>query len=200
MKFPDFIPPASPQRQTRPCQTRGQAQVFTAASPGTIPGMPGQHGPGSGTCAPCALARLLGRRGLPASGSIGPEDIPRSFRQPGIWNCRRSLLSCLPRHDPYAVRRRRPRLRRTMALPVKVSRGPRLPVVRQACPFVGGMRGVSPEMDEAMPKKQSTAGKKARAAAREGKVHYRPPQAVAARHRPRRGAVRVRDGLASDVP
>jgi hypothetical protein len=33
-------------------------------------------------------------------------------------------LSCLQRHDPYAVRRRRPRLRRTMASPVKVSRGP----------------------------------------------------------------------------
>ena len=59
----------------------------------------------------------------------------------------------------WSVRRRRPRLRRTMASPVKVSRGPRLPVVRQACPFVGGMRGVPPEMDAAMPKKQTTAGK-----------------------------------------
>src|SRR6266581_9366611 len=55
--------------------------------------------------------------------------------------------------------------------PVKVSRGPRLPAVRQACPFVGGMRGVSPEMDAAMPKKQTTAGKKARAAAREGEKY-----------------------------
>src|SRR6266702_8244054 len=58
-----------------------------------------------------------------------------------------------------------------MASPVKVSRGPRLPAVRQACPFVGGMRGVSPEMDAAMPKKQTTAGKKARAAAREGEKY-----------------------------
>ena len=55
-----------------------------------------------------------------------------------------------------------------MASPVKVSRGPRLPAVWQACPFVGGRRGVSPEMDVAMPKKQTTAGKKARAAARAG--------------------------------
>jgi hemoglobin len=35
-------------------------------------------------------------------------------------------------------------------------------------PLVGGMRGVSPEMDAAMPKKQTTAAKKARAAARAG--------------------------------
>src|SRR3984893_4274595 len=55
-----------------------------------------------------------------------------------------------------------------MASPVKVSRGPRFPAVRQACPFVGGMRGISPETDAAMPKKQTTAGKKARAAARQG--------------------------------
>jgi truncated hemoglobin YjbI/ankyrin repeat protein len=33
------------------------------------------------------------------------------------------------------------------------------------------MRGVSPEMDDAMPKKQTTAGKKARAAAREGEKY-----------------------------
>jgi truncated hemoglobin YjbI/ankyrin repeat protein len=58
-----------------------------------------------------------------------------------------------------------------MASPVKVSRGPRLPAVRQACPFVGGMRGVSPETDAAMPKKQTTAGKKARAAARDGEKY-----------------------------
>jgi hemoglobin len=38
-------------------------------------------------------------------------------------------------------------------------------------PFVGGMRGVSPEMDAAMPKKQTTAGKKARAAARAGEKY-----------------------------
>jgi hemoglobin len=38
-------------------------------------------------------------------------------------------------------------------------------------PFVGGMRGVSPEMDAAMPKKQTTAGRKARAAAREGEKY-----------------------------
>jgi truncated hemoglobin YjbI/ankyrin repeat protein len=38
-------------------------------------------------------------------------------------------------------------------------------------PFVGGMRGVSPEMDAAMPKKQTTAGKKARAAARDGEKY-----------------------------
>jgi truncated hemoglobin YjbI len=38
-------------------------------------------------------------------------------------------------------------------------------------PFVGGMRGVSPEMDAAMPKQQTTAGKKARAAAREGEKY-----------------------------
>ena len=43
--------------------------------------------------------------------------------------------------------------------------------VRQACPFVGGMRGVSPETDAAMPKKQTTAGKKARAAARAGEKY-----------------------------
>jgi truncated hemoglobin YjbI/ankyrin repeat protein len=35
-------------------------------------------------------------------------------------------------------------------------------------PLVGGMRGVSPETDAAMPKKQTTAGKKARTAARQG--------------------------------
>ena len=58
-----------------------------------------------------------------------------------------------------------------MASPVKVSRGPRRPAVRQACPFVGGMRGVSPETDAAMPKKQTTAGKKARAAARGGEKY-----------------------------
>ena len=58
-----------------------------------------------------------------------------------------------------------------MASPVKVSRGPRLPAVRQACHSVGGMRGVSPEMDAAVPKKQTTAGKKARAAAREGEKY-----------------------------
>jgi truncated hemoglobin YjbI len=58
-----------------------------------------------------------------------------------------------------------------MAPPVKVSRGPRRPAVRQACPFVGGMRGVSPETDTAMPKKQTTAGKKARAAARGGEKY-----------------------------
>jgi truncated hemoglobin YjbI/ankyrin repeat protein len=38
-------------------------------------------------------------------------------------------------------------------------------------PFVGGMRGVSPETDVAMPKKQATAGKKARAAARGGEKY-----------------------------
>jgi truncated hemoglobin YjbI/ankyrin repeat protein len=38
-------------------------------------------------------------------------------------------------------------------------------------PFVGGMRGVSPETDVAMPKKQVTAGKKARAAARGGEKY-----------------------------
>jgi truncated hemoglobin YjbI len=71
-----------------------------------------------------------------------------------------------------------------MALPVKVSRGPRLPAAWQACPFVGGMRGVPPEMDAAMPKKQTTAGKKARAAAREGEKYTTalrgqlPPAAV----------------------
>jgi len=57
------------------------------------------------------------------------------------------------------------------ALPVKVSRGPRLSAVRQACPFLGGMRGVSPETDAAMPKKQTTAARKARAAAREGEKY-----------------------------
>ena len=58
-----------------------------------------------------------------------------------------------------------------MASPVKVSRGPRSPAVRQACPLIGGMRGVSPETDAAMPKKQTTAAKKARAAAREGEKY-----------------------------
>ena len=38
-------------------------------------------------------------------------------------------------------------------------------------PFVGGMRRVSPEMDAAMPKKQTTAGKKARAASRGGEKY-----------------------------
>jgi truncated hemoglobin YjbI/ankyrin repeat protein len=38
-------------------------------------------------------------------------------------------------------------------------------------PFIGGMRGVSPEMDVAMPKKQTTAGKKARVAARGGEKY-----------------------------
>jgi truncated hemoglobin YjbI len=38
-------------------------------------------------------------------------------------------------------------------------------------PFVGGTRGVSPGMDEVMPKKQTTAGKKARAAARAGEKY-----------------------------
>jgi len=38
-------------------------------------------------------------------------------------------------------------------------------------PFVGGMRGVSPGMDAVMPKKQTTAGKKARAAARAGEKY-----------------------------
>ncbi len=38
-------------------------------------------------------------------------------------------------------------------------------------PSVGGMRGVSPEMDEAVPKKQTTAGKKARAASRAGEKY-----------------------------
>jgi hemoglobin len=38
-------------------------------------------------------------------------------------------------------------------------------------PFVGAMRGVPPEMDAAMPKKQVTAGKKARAAARRGEKY-----------------------------
>lgn len=38
-------------------------------------------------------------------------------------------------------------------------------------PFVGGMRGVSPETDAAMPKKQTTAEKKARAAARAGEKY-----------------------------
>jgi truncated hemoglobin YjbI len=38
-------------------------------------------------------------------------------------------------------------------------------------PFVGGMRGVSPEMDSRVPKKQTTAGKKARAAARAGEKY-----------------------------
>jgi hypothetical protein len=33
-------------------------------------------------------------------------------------------LQCLKRHDPYAVRRRHQPPRRTMASPVKVSRGP----------------------------------------------------------------------------
>ena len=42
---------------------------------------------------------------------------------------------------------------------------------RLGMPFVGGMRGVSPEMDVAMPKKQTTAGKKARAAARGGEKY-----------------------------
>src|SRR5580704_4885004 len=37
--------------------------------------------------------------------------------------------------------------------------------------MVGGMRGVSPETDAAMPKKQTTAGKKARAAARAGEKY-----------------------------
>jgi hemoglobin len=58
-----------------------------------------------------------------------------------------------------------------MASPVKVSRDPRSHPVRQACLFVGGTRGVSPEMDAAMPKKQTTAGKKARAAARDGEKY-----------------------------
>ena len=57
-----------------------------------------------------------------------------------------------------------------VASPVKVSRGP-----RYRCPAgkpsVGGMRGVSPEMDEVMPKKQTTAGKKARAASRAGEKY-----------------------------
>jgi truncated hemoglobin YjbI/ankyrin repeat protein len=38
-------------------------------------------------------------------------------------------------------------------------------------PFVGVMRGVSPEMDAAVPKKQVTAGKKARTAARRGEKY-----------------------------
>jgi hypothetical protein len=38
-------------------------------------------------------------------------------------------------------------------------------------PFVGGTRRVSPEMDAAVPKKQTTAGKKARAAARGGEKY-----------------------------
>ena len=74
-----------------------------------------------------------------------------------------------------------------MALPVKVSRGPRLSAVRQACPFLGGMRGVSPEMDAAMPKKQTTAAKKARAAAREGEKYT----AALRRQSPRGTADRV---------
>ena len=58
-----------------------------------------------------------------------------------------------------------------MASPVKVSRGPGFTRCLAGMPFVGGMRGVSPEMDAAMPKKQTTAGKKARAAAREGEKY-----------------------------
>jgi truncated hemoglobin YjbI len=49
--------------------------------------------------------------------------------------------------------------------------GPAITAVRQACPFLSGMRRVSREMDAAMPKKQTTAAKKARAAAREGEKY-----------------------------
>src|SRR6185437_4433887 len=38
-------------------------------------------------------------------------------------------------------------------------------------PFLGGTRGVSLETDAVMPKKQTTAAKKARAAAREGEKY-----------------------------
>ena len=51
-----------------------------------------------------------------------------------------ATVTMWPRQDPHAVRRRRPRLRRTMASPVKVSRGPRSPV-RQACPSSAGCAG-----------------------------------------------------------
>src|SRR6516225_1657348 len=112
-------------------------------------------------------AYRLGTTPLP---TVTTRKRPYCF-QSRLWLQSHRLLSCLPRHGPYAVRRRHPRLRRTMASPVKVSRGPRLPAVRQACPFVGGMRGVSPEIDAAMPKKQTTAGKKARAAARTGEKY-----------------------------
>ena len=63
-------------------------------------------------------------------------------------------------------------------------------------PFLGGTRGVSLEMDAAMPKKQTTAAKKARAAAREGEKYttaLRGQSPAPARHspRPRRRARRV---------
>ena len=58
-----------------------------------------------------------------------------------------------------------------MASPVKVSLGPAIIRCPVGTPFVGGMRGVSPEMDAVMPKKQTTAGKKARAAARAGEKY-----------------------------
>src|SRR6516225_10896214 len=112
-------------------------------------------------------AYRLGTTPLP---TVTTRKRPYCF-QSRLWLQSHRLLSCLPRHGPYAVRRRHPRLRRTMASPVKVSRGPRLPAVRQACHSVGGMRGVSPEMDAAVPKKQTTAGKKARAAVREGEKY-----------------------------
>ena len=57
-----------------------------------------------------------------------------------------------------------------VAPPVKVSRGPRHRCLA-GMPSVGGMRGISLETDEAMPKKQTTAGKKARAATREGEKY-----------------------------
>src|SRR5204862_7939562 len=50
-------------------------------------------------------------------------------------------------------------------------RGPSLAAVRWACALIGGTRGVLPDMDAAMPKKQTTAGKKARAAARTGEKY-----------------------------
>ena len=56
------------------------------------------------------------------------------------------------------------------------------------------MRGVSPEMDAAMPKKQTTAGKKARAAAREGEKYTTALRRQLRPRRRRRGIVRVRDG------
>ena len=49
--------------------------------------------------------------------------------------------------------------------------GPAIICCPVGMPLVGGMRGVSPEMDAAMPKKQTTAGKKARAAARAGEKY-----------------------------
>src|SRR5690348_4243748 len=61
-------------------------------------------------------------------------------------------------------------------------------------PFLGGMRGVPPDVDAAMPKKQSTAAKKARAAAREGEKYtaalrrQSPPGTASAVHESRTAA------------